>query len=138
MHRFDHDKMNVTTLPLASVTPSFWIRYGIVLLLTGIVCSRMRSPLVACTALGVCVAGLVASFFENEQVGTLIIVLGLTVGPLIGVVLDTINSRDRRVQSSIGRRFARNYVCPQCGNQFTSVQQSGHCPRCECHFAGPE
>jgi hypothetical protein len=123
---------------LSSTAPEFWIRYGIVLVLAFLVCSRMRTPLVAFTVLGVCVAGLIASFFENEQLATLVLVIGLTVGPFVGVIVDAISSRDRRVQSFIGRRIARKYVCPQCGYNFTSVQLSGQCPRCECRFASPK
>lgn len=123
--------MFIADLPLPLTTSGFWMRYVIVLVLAILVCFRSRSPLVVCTALGICVAGFVASFFENQQRAEISLVLGLTLGPLFGILIETLQTRDRRMESFIGRRFARQHDCPHCRHRFTTVQQTAQCPRCE-------
>ena len=98
----------------------------------------MPTPLVGCTALGVCAAGLSASFVESQNTGMLIMLAGLTLGPFAGLVVDTFMTQDRRTQSFIGRRYARTFRCPECGNEFASIQRIGQCPRCDTRFTASE
>lgn len=129
--------MEFAALELASATSDSWIRFGVILAVSSLALCLMRSAMIRCTVVGVCVSGFAASFVENEQLAMLILVVGLSLGPFVGVIIETINSRERRTQSVIGRRLARQYVCPQCGNQFSSIQAVGQCPQCECRFTAP-
>jgi len=112
-------------------TPEFWTRLGIVMVLAALVSGMMRSAMVTCTAISVCIAGLASGFIVDEQQGIMVIVIGLTVGPIAGIIVDAVRTRDRRLQSVVGRRFARSYTCSHCGHAFSTVQKTARCPRCE-------
>lgn len=126
--------MEFGLLALPASPQGFWVRWTIVVVVAIVICSVMRSPIVICTALGVCLAGLIAGFCDNEQLGMFVIVVGLSTGPLIGIAVDTWMTRERRTLSAIGRRYARSYVCPDCGHKFASIQSVGQCPSCERQF----
>lgn len=126
--------MDIASSTLLFAASGFWVRYGVLISLALVAWIKMPTALVRCTALGVCLAGLSASFVESEEVAMLILITGLTAGPFAGVVLDSFVTRERRRQSYIGRRYARNYVCSECENEFASVQRIGQCPRCERQF----
>ncbi len=130
--------MNLASQILPSTTFAFWIRYGIVLLLAILAWNKMRTPLVACTAMSVCIAGLAASYCQSEYTAMLILLVGLTLGLAAGLFADTFSTHDRRMQCAIERMYASKYVCPQCDHGFTSTQLTGQCPRCECRFPKPE
>ena len=126
----------ISQIPLAPV--EFWARYAVVLVLGALAWGVMRTPVVTFTVLSLWVAGLACSVCESEQQAMLILVIGLTVGPFAGVVVDAIRTRPRRVESSIGRRYARAYVCPNCDCRFNSVQAIGQCPACDARVSATQ
>lgn len=115
-------------------TSVFSPRFALVLIVGAIAWGTYRTSLVGCTVLGVVLAGAYASFCQDEQHAMFAILLGLTVGPFVGVVVDVLRSRDRRIECFIGRRYGRDYVCPDCDHRFESIQKVGQCPACNSRF----
>lgn len=131
----------VGILRMVSLSPSamagVWIRCAIILALATLAWHMLRTSFMTCTLIGVGLASLAVSFCESEQLVAMVLVAGPTLGALAGTVVETLKTRERRMQSVIERRYARTYTCPQCGHVFMSLQLVGQCTQCECRFAQP-
>ena len=121
---------------LLAAAPGFWFRYLLVIGIGAAALVITRSSIVTCTVLALWVAGLIASFYQNEEIAMLVLVMGLTAGPILGVLVDGLMTRERRVLSLINRKYARPYDCPVCGHQYSTVQSIPRCPRCEHRLSG--
>ena len=118
---------------LNSPTIGVWIRCAVVLAIAYFACRRLKSVFLKCTIGGVGLSVVVASVCAIEPlIAVMLVVAGPTLGAFIGSAIETHRAREQSVQRGIERRYARKYVCPECGHEFVSIQRVVQCPQCEC------
>ena len=111
------------------------IRLVFTLLIAIIAWFSFRTRLVRMSVIGAVASGLIATcLINNSQIAAVVLVVGPTLGVLVGAGFDSYERYGRIKTRLIENRFAREYECPECGRRFRSVQSIGQCPSCQSIF----